>query len=132
LLHGNLGYSYVLRRNVSTVIAERIGNTALLALAATLLELLIGAAMALVALKGPRLAKIVDAVNLVMIAAPEFTVALALILLFGFRWHIFPVTGGFGLPQLVLPAFSLALASYPWYTQLIREEATQSLSSSYV
>jgi peptide/nickel transport system permease protein len=53
-------------------------------------------------------------------------------LVFGFRLHVFPVTGGAGPAQLTLPALTLGLLGAPYYAQVVSEQMTQALASAYV
>ena len=63
---------------------------------------------------------------------PIFVLGLLLLLLFGFRLGIAPVTGGTGPAQLVLPALTLGLIGAPWYAQIVADQMQDSLASSYV
>jgi len=133
LLRGNLGQSYVQQRSVVSLIAERLPATLLLAFAAVVIQTLIGSALGVAAAFRPKVVgKAVTSIDLVLFSTPSFTIGLLLILLFGFRLHLLPVAGGFGLLQLVLPAITVALGGVPWYAQIVREETIQSLSSPYV
>lgn len=133
LLRGDLGQSFAQQRSVASLIVERLPATLLLAFAAVVMQTLIGSVLGVAAAFRPKVAgKTVTSIDLVLFSTPSFTIGLLLILLFGFRLHLLPVAGGFGLPQLVLPAITLALAGVPWYAQVVREETLQSLSSPYV
>ena len=116
-LHGNLGISIVLRENVSTLIGSRIWTTAGLVLYASLLILLFGIGMGVLAGLRPGLldtsALVVTAISA---AIPAFVAAIVLILLFAVKLGWFPVLGnGTGLVSNVrhftLPAVALAVSS---------------------
>jgi peptide/nickel transport system permease protein len=116
-LHGNLGISIVLRENVSALIASRIWTTAGLVLYASLLILVLGIGMGVLAGLRPGL---LDTSTLVVTAIsaaiPAFVAAIVLILLFAVKFGWFPVLGnGTGLlsniRHFTLPAVALAISS---------------------
>ncbi len=132
LLHGNLGQSYVQREPVATLIAQRLPATGMLALAGVVCEMVLGTTLGILAALRPSVRRVMYAVDLLLLSTTYFVLGLALLLLFGFRLGIAPVTGGEGLPQLVLPAVTLGLIGLPWYAQIVQDAMKDSLSSSYV
>jgi ABC-type dipeptide/oligopeptide/nickel transport system permease component len=132
LFRGNLGTSYVQRQSVASLIVPRLLTTCWLALAGVVAEVLIGGALGLLATVYPRVRAAVNAVNLTLLALPQFVVGLVLLLVFGFRLHMAPVTGGTGPAEIVLPALTLGLAGAPWYAQIVADQMADSLSSAYV
>ncbi|HEY1643406.1 MAG TPA: ABC transporter permease [Streptosporangiaceae bacterium] len=132
LLHGNLGTSYVQRQPVATLIGQRLAATGWLALAGVAAEVVIGGALGLAATVFRRVRVAVSAVNLVLLAIPQFVVGLVLLLVFGFQLHAAPVTGGAGAAQIVLPALTLGLVGAPWYAQIVADQMQDSLASAYV
>jgi ABC-type dipeptide/oligopeptide/nickel transport system permease component len=132
LFRGNLGTSYVQRQSVLSLIAPRLAATGWLALAGVVAEVLLGASLGLLATLYPRIRAAVSAVNLTLLAVPQFVVGLILLLIFGFQLHMAPVTGGAGPAEIVLPALTLGLAGAPWYAQIVADQLSDSLSSSYV
>jgi ABC-type dipeptide/oligopeptide/nickel transport system permease component len=132
LFHGDLGQSYVQREPVAKLIMTRLPMTGVLAATgvamAVVVGMLLGMAVALTQI-GRRG---VPLVNMVFLSIPSFVLGLFLLMVLGFRWHIFPVTGGAGLLQLFLPALTLGLGDVPYYAQIVSEEMTQSLASPYV
>jgi ABC-type dipeptide/oligopeptide/nickel transport system permease component len=132
LLHGNLGQSYVQREPVATLIAQRLPATGMLALAGVVCEMVLGTALGILAALKPSVRRVMYGVNLLLLSTTYFVLGLVLLLLFGFGLGIAPVTGGEGLPQLVLPAVTLGLIGLPWYAQIVQNAMRDSLSSSYV
>jgi peptide/nickel transport system permease protein len=132
LLHGDLGTSYVQRQSVASLILPRLVTTGWLALAGVAAEVLIGGTLGVLAALYPRVRAAVSAVNLTFLALPQFVVGLLLLLVFGFRLHLAPVTGGAGAAQIVLPALTLGLVGAPWYAQIVADQMADSLSSAYV
>jgi peptide/nickel transport system permease protein len=132
LLRGNLGTSYIQRQSVTSLIGPRLLTTGVLALAGVLAEVIIGGALGIAATLYGRVRALVSAVNITLLAVPIFVLGLLLLLLFGFRLGIAPVTGGSGPAQLVLPALTLGLIGAPWYAQIVADQMQESLASSYV
>jgi peptide/nickel transport system permease protein len=116
-LHGNLGISITLRENVSTLIASRIWTTAGLVLYSSVLILVFGIGIGLVAgLRPGILDTSTVVVTAISAAIPAFVAAIVLILLFAVKLGWFPAIGngtGFvdNVRHLTLPAFALAVSS---------------------
>jgi len=120
VLTGQLGYSYTQGRPVAEIIGPALGNTLLLGGAASVLALVLALVMGNLATTRWRpLRRIVDGIEAFFLSAPQYTVALVLLIAFAVILPVFPagglVTRGDGGPadlaaHLVLPAFALALA----------------------
>jgi peptide/nickel transport system permease protein len=95
LAHGNLGYSFSLKRPVSDAIADTIPYTLQLAGAALVLDFLLGLSLGIYqATRANRLPDVVLAnVTLFIYSLPTFWLALLLLLLFGEKLAWFPVGG---------------------------------------
>src|SRR6516162_8273570 len=93
-LHGNLGISITLRENVSTLIASRVWTTAGLVLYASLIILVLGIGLGIVAGLKPGLLDTSALVTSAISAAiPSFVAAIALIALFAVKLRWFPALG---------------------------------------
>ena len=132
LLRGNLGTSYIQRQPVASLIGPRLLTTGVLALAGVIAEVVIGGGLGIAATLFGKVRALISAVNITLLAVPVFVLGLLLLLLFGFRLGIAPVTGGSGPAQLVLPALTLGLIGAPWYAQIVADQMQESLASSYV
>ena len=117
VLHGDLGLSITLRENVSTLIGSRIWTTAGLVLYASLIIVLLGIGLGIVAGLRPG---IIDTTTLVITAVsaaiPSFVAAIVLILVFAVRLGWFPALGNGtslvgDIRHLTLPAVALAISS---------------------
>src|SRR5262252_10699047 len=117
VLHGNLGISITLRENVSTLIASRIWTTAGLVLYSSLLILVFGIGMGLVAgLRPGVLDTSTVVVTAVSAAIPAFVAAIVLILVFAVKLGWFPALGNgtdllSNIRHFTLPAIALAISS---------------------
>jgi ABC-type dipeptide/oligopeptide/nickel transport system permease component len=132
LFRGSLGTSYVQRQSVTSLIGPRLATTGELALAGVIAEVILGGGLGIVATLYPRVRAAVSAVNLTLLALPQFVVGLLLLLIFGFKLHMAPVTGGAGPAEIVLPALTLGLVGAPWYAQIVADQMGDSLASAYV
>jgi len=132
-LHGNLGISITLRENVSTLIGQRIWTTAGLVLYASVLILVFGIGMGIVAgLRPGFLDTSTLVVTAVSAAVPAFVAAIVLILLFSVKLGWFPALGNgtdlvsnvqhFTLPAIALAFSALAIVARVTRTS-IREES---------
>ena len=143
LLHGNLGRSLAAQEPVSTLLAPKLVNSAVLvALAAVLsipLSIAIGAWAAF------RREKAFDQASsnllLALAALPEFVVALILVVLFATTvLHVLPAVST--VPPgsrpwndwlaLVLPTLTLVIAVAPYVARIMRASMIEVLESDYV
>lgn len=146
LLHGDLGDSYQLGRPVTEMIRENIPNTAQLALAAVLLELLgipLGIYSALRQYSFWDTALTTSA--LVIWGIPVFVLGLGMQWLFGLKLDLLPIMGGGGdtvlwvipadlanLEALVLPAITLGLVEVAYISYMQRASMLEVIRSDYI
>ncbi len=95
LLRGDFGVSISLHRNVLELLAERLPATLELAVAALIFAVCLGGAVAVIAtlLDDSPAAPVIDAVNGLFLAVPDFIWAFALVLLFGVFAPVLPLSG---------------------------------------
>lgn len=134
LAQGNLGYSYVNREQVASIIARRLPATVKLAGAAILFQLVFGILIGLAtAVRGGGLSDRIAVVWAALtISLPPFWVGLILLYLFAFRWRIFPLGGDASASAIVLPALTLGLAGAAWYSRIVRGAAVETMRSEFV
>ncbi len=148
LVRGDLGRSLATHRLVKEMIAERLPWTLFLVGTATMVSVLCGAGLGTAAVWRQRSAA-THAVEGVVVAAgalPEFLVAMALILLLGTTWRVFP-TGGATTPFLsagplqrvtdvlwhaVLPGSTLIVALLPAFFLLARNALSAVMGERYL
>jgi len=94
-LVGDFGISITMRRDVLTILGEHLPATIELAGLALLVAILIGGTVAVVGTltRGRRSGAIVDAVNGIFLALPDFIWALIFVLLLGVAVPLLPLTG---------------------------------------
>jgi ABC-type dipeptide/oligopeptide/nickel transport system permease component len=136
---GDLGRSYKNQEAVTATLGRALPYTALLALGATVIQLLIGVPLGILAALRRRTAVDVAAMGtaLVGISAPTFVTGLALLYVLGFLLGWFPL-GGVGagplgvLRSAVLPSFTLAFAGAAYYSRLTRGELLDVIEMDFV
>lgn len=142
LLQGDLGRSLISNRPISQLIMSRLGSTLELALAATLLMVVIGLALGILAgslTRGPGRA-ILDGGLSVFLATPPHVTGLVMILFFGIAWRLLPISGEVsilrdpvtGLSYLLLPALALALPQAAMIARLIQAKMYQVRQEDFV
>ncbi len=149
-MHGDFGISYRLARPVAGVIAERLPATVELALAASLLALLVGIpAGVYTSLRRTALsARLLLALSLIGVSLPTFLLGILLILVFSvaLRWlpsfgrgdvvHLGWWSTGLlttsGRKALVLPSVTLALFQMTLIMRLVRAEMLEVLRTDYI
>ena len=148
LAHGNLGFSYVFREPVTAVLGPAIANTVLLLGTATLITVLAGIALGVIA--GVKANSLRDSsivvVSLVLWSLPTFWTGIILIFLCGVWFQILPISGiatpgatfsGIGqaadvLRHLVLPALTLALVNIAEFALITRSSLAEVMSQDYM
>lgn len=130
----DLGSSYGSRQPVSRMIADNIGPTLQLALAAAAISAVTG--IVLGSLAAIRRNGIIDGIvrvlSLVNTSMPSFWVGLLLIMFFSFQLGWFPATGSGNLRSLVLPALTLGLSAAGTVTRLVRNSVIEVLGENFV
>jgi peptide/nickel transport system permease protein len=139
VLTGELGISYRDRRPVSEVLLDHLWPTFQLALAAVLLQLLLGIPLGALAARYRRRwpDHLISTGALLALASPPFVVGGLLLYVAGFRLGWLPINGygeGFvdRLAHLILPASTIAIGTIAATTQLLRAELSEALAQDYI
>ncbi|MBO0917606.1 ABC transporter permease [Streptomyces laculatispora] len=143
LLHGDLGRSYTLNENVSTLLAQNSGRSAMLSLAGLVLALVVAVPLGI--LQAVRRNSIADraatASSYVLYAMPSFLLGLVLIAVFSQTLQIFPAEASqshspwvvFTDPRaMALPVITLACGSVTIFAQYQRSSALDQLGQDYI
>jgi peptide/nickel transport system permease protein len=135
-LHGNFGQSATLGDPVLTVIGQRLPQTALLAGAVILLEMVVmlvfGTLSALY--EGSFIDRLTAGFAALGLALPGFWVGTILIFVLGYKLSLLPL-GGYGDPvilYLILPAVTVGIPNGFWYARILRASLTETLHTDYV
>jgi len=138
-LHVDLGKSYQQRRAVTTILGERLWRTVMLAIAAVLVQTMLGVISGLIAAVGRN--RTIDhatvGASLVGISAPTFIIGLALQFVLAHRLRLLPLDGygdsaGEHVVCLVLPALTLGIYGAAYYTRIVRDELITSIKQDHV
>jgi peptide/nickel transport system permease protein len=134
LLHGDLGRSYIMREEVSRLIATRFPATAVLALCAMALSLLIGLAMGMVAAayRDRALDNALLIFALTLVSLPVFWLGLMLLIAGGLYLRSFPLGGFSGPKSLLLPTLTLALGSGGYYSRILHTSLGEAMAQDYI
>lgn len=132
--HGNLGYSYKLKRPVTGIIATAFPNTLLLAACAALLAWIVGIPAGLVsAVKPNSLAdNALMGFSLTGISMPTFWAALVLQYTFGVVLGVLPVAGFDTWKHLVLPSAVLGWSASGSIARLTRSSVLEIMRHDYI
>lgn len=142
LFHGDLGQSYTVHQPVSTLLAQRIGSTLQLTVAASVLMVVFGVLMGvLMATSRHRVVvRTLDYLSTLFLALPPFVSGVILIFLFAVVLRVLPSGGDaslFGEPvdaleRLVMPAVAMALPAAPVIARLLTTEMRRMEQQEFV
>jgi|YNPNPStandDraft_1061719.scaffolds.fasta_scaffold03550_9 peptide/nickel transport system permease protein len=133
-VRGDLGISYVTRRPVTDILADGIPNTALLAVSAMAVALVVGVCLGVIAAvnQGRWLDRACMLAALAGVSIPTFVLGPLLILVFALKLGWLPVAG-WGAPQhVLLPALVLAGRPAAMIARLTRAEMVEVLRQDYI
>jgi peptide/nickel transport system permease protein len=133
-LHGNLGVSFRSGQPIVKEILDRFPRTLELTAAAMGFAILIGIPCGILAATTRRkwLSSLIMVVSLSGLSIPNFYLGIILLLIFGVSLKWISVTGGTGLINLILPAFSLGFAVSGSLTRLVRSSVLEIMNDDYV
>jgi peptide/nickel transport system permease protein len=145
LLHGQLGTSYLLSRDVGSVLAEFAGNTLALATLGLILAVALGAATGIAhgvyAHRWP--GRLIGGAELLFYAMPGFFIGTVLLMIFSAWLHWLPAGGvadlrvdypslADRLRHMVLPAASLMFLGFAGFSRVIAQSVQTELARDYV
>lgn len=148
MAEGQLGFSYVYRESVTTVLGPAIVNTVLLLGVATVVTILAGVGLGVIAgarANSRRDSSIVVS-SLILWSLPTFWTGIILIFLCGVWFHVLPISGittpgvtlsGLGelsdiARHLVLPALTLALVNVAEFALITRSSLVDVMTEDYM
>ncbi|MGC1238864.1 MAG: ABC transporter permease [Acidimicrobiales bacterium] len=148
LAHGNLGYSFVYREPVSTVLGSAIGNTVLLLGAATFVTVVIGVVVGVYSASRAHTTAdtSITVVSLGAWSMPDFFTGMLAIFAFGVWVHWLPISGivtpglvsGFWghawdvIRHLILPTVTLALVNIAQFSLITRNSLVEAMVEDYM
>lgn len=138
-VRGDLGQSIILRRPVSSVVAQRIGPSMFLLGYGALMGLLLAVPLGIVSAKWRNRAPdhLIRLLSLVAFAMPSFWLALILVRFFSLRLGWLPVSGygqGFAghVESLTLPSLTIGLFLASMLIRTLRSSMIEILGTEYI
>ncbi|MDC0764003.1 ABC transporter permease [Brevibacillus sp. AG] len=134
VLKGDLGTSLKTGRPVSTEIADRFPATAKMAVASLVVAVVIGIGLGVLAAKykDTPIDGAIMTFSTFGMSIPGFWLGLLVILVFSVHLGWFPIAGGTGLKDMVLPAFTLGTLMATALSRLTRAGMVEVLSNDYI
>ena len=133
-LHGDFGRSYIRRENVTQLIVERLPATAILALSAMVLSLLLGIPMGMLAAayRDRSLDNGLLVLSLGLVSMPVFWLGTMLLIAAAAYLHSLPLGGFSGWKSLLLPSVTLALGLAGYYSRILHTNLVEAMDQEYV
>ncbi|KHK97786.1 hypothetical protein LK09_09810 [Microbacterium mangrovi] len=143
LLTGNLGRSYILNEDVSTLLWENAGRSAMLSLSALVLALCIAVPLGIAQAirKNSFLDRAATSVSYLLYATPSFLIALLLIALLSQAIPLFPAEASQSSSpwavftdtrSMALPVLTLTITNLVVFSQYQRSSALEELGQDYI
>lgn len=110
VLEGNFGLSFLERRPVAEIMAERVGPSLQLLGAALLLTIAVAVPLGVLAsiYRDSWIGSAIMAVAFVGYAVPNFVIATFMVLLLAFTWNLLPVVGNGTAAHFIMPTIAMA------------------------
>ncbi len=134
LVQGDLGISLVSHRPVTRAIREQLPHTLALATTATLLSVVMGISLGILAAthQGTWVDQLCIALSVLGVSIPILMSGLLFILLFSLALGWLPATGQGSWRHLVMPSLVLSLASTGTLARLVRTQMLEVLPEDYI
>jgi len=136
LVQGDLGTSYRYRRSVNSILAEHYPNSIRLALAAIIIEIIIGIFTGIISAikKYSFWDTLVTVSTTLAVCVPVFWLGMMLQIIFGLRLDWLPISGmGDGsIKYYILPALTLASVSTAYVARMTRSSMLEVMSNDYI
>ncbi len=134
IIRGDFGTSMVTKLPVIELIKARLPYTLLLTGSALIVQYIIAIPLGLLAaLKwNSKIDRIVVTLSIVLWSMPNFWLGVLLMIIFGIKLNLLPLSGYSGLKSLILPLLTLSLPSLAGTLRLTRSEVLEVLREDYV
>jgi len=143
LLHGDLGRSYKLNENVTTLLRQNAPRSAMLSLVSLVLALVIAVPLGILQAvrRNSATDRVTTGIAYVLYATPGFLLGLVLISVFSQTWQVFPAEASQShsmwavftdLRAMALPVITLAVTSVAIFSQYQRSSALDQLGQDYI
>lgn len=135
VLHGNFGFSFMMKKPVLDAMMESLPATVILAVASSLFMLVFSIPLGIYTAvrQGTWLDYVVRGLTFVGVSVPNFWMGLMLLWIFALKLSIFPIVGGdITLENLILPMVTLGVVMTAKYTRQVRAAVLEELNQDYV
>ncbi len=134
LLQGDLGRSILYSRPVLDLILEALPGTLQLALAATLVSLLVAipAGIVMASRRGTAVDGALSTAILVSQSLPTFWIGILLVMVFAVQLRLLPSSGAGTLAHLLLPAITLSTYQWALLARIVRAGMIEVLAQDYI
>ena len=134
LAQGDLGVSGTSRRQVSEMMAERIPPTLQLAAVGLFIAMAVGIPLGVLAAvkRNTILDQLAKVFAIIGMSAPQFWVAIMLIMFFGAQLKWLPTYGRGGIDHYILPGIAISLFVMAGFMRLTRSSMLEVLDSEFV
>jgi peptide/nickel transport system permease protein len=134
-LHGNLGFSFMVKKTVIEELMERLPGTIVLSLCSLVLMMIISipAGIYSAVKRGGWFDYLVRGFTFMGVSIPGFWLGLMILWFFGLHLDLIPIIGGeVSLENVVAPAVTLAVPMCSKYTRQVRTAILEELHQDYV
>ncbi|MBQ1391780.1 MAG: ABC transporter permease [Firmicutes bacterium] len=134
ILHGDFGTSIVLKKDVNTLIADRLPYTLALTGLGLALNYLIAIPLGLIgAVKKDKAPDhIMKGITFVLYSTPSFLLGIILMYVIAIKLKVLPISGYSGFSSLILPALTIALPGAASTFRIARSEILDVMDERYV
>lgn len=135
VLHGNFGFSFMMKKPVLDAVLEALPATVILALASSVFMLLFAIPLGIyTAVKQNTWADyIIRGFTFAGVSVPNFWMGLMLLWIFALKLNLFPIVGGdVSVENLILPMVTLGVVMASKYTRQVRVTVLEELQQDYV
>ena len=133
-LVGDFGQSYFFKDSVANLIARRMPITLTLGLVGLSLALIVSIPLGILAAvrENSWIDRAVTVITMVGQAVPSFWLALILMITFGLKLGLLPISGTGTWQHFVMPGIVLAFTAIPALTRLTRSGMIEAMASDYI
>ena len=135
VLHGNFGFSFMMKKPVLDAVLEALPATVILALASSVFMLLFAIPLGIyTAVKQNTWADyIIRGFTFAGVSVPNFWMGLMLLWIFALKLNLFPIVGGdVSVENLILPMVTLGVVMASKYTRQVRATVLEELRQDHV
>ena len=134
-VHGNFGFSYMVKKPVVEQLMESLPATVILAAASSIFMLVVAipAGIYSAVKRNSVFDYVVRGLTFVGVSVPNFWMGLMLLWVFGLKLGLVPIVGGrVSLENLILPALTLGIVMASKFTRQVRTAVLEELNQDYV